>query len=113
MLQVNLNEACGRNAYLAAFHAAQALVFEKLGKTIKTHNGVQVEFLRTTKDDRMLSPDLRGFLSRAYNLKSVADYETGPSSVIGPDQAARSLAEGRLFVSAITQLVGSQAPRTA
>ena len=32
MLGVGLNEAAGRNAYLASFHAAQPLLFGSLGK---------------------------------------------------------------------------------
>jgi len=32
MLRVGLNEAAGRTAYLAAYHAAQALIFEHAGK---------------------------------------------------------------------------------
>lgn len=35
MLSVNLNEAAGRSTYLAGFHAAQALIFERLGKVLK------------------------------------------------------------------------------
>ncbi len=41
MLSVNLNKAAGQTAYLAGFHVAEALIFERLGKVLKTHNGVQ------------------------------------------------------------------------
>jgi len=34
MLKVDLNDAAGRTAYLAGFHAAQALIFETHGRTI-------------------------------------------------------------------------------
>ncbi len=51
MLGAGLNDAAGRNAYLAGFHAAQAFIFEHVGKTFKSHSGVQKEFLRLTKDD--------------------------------------------------------------
>ena len=61
MLGVGLNEAAGRTAYLAGFHVAQALIFERLGKVLKTHNGVQAEFLRLTKDDLRLDAELRLF----------------------------------------------------
>lgn len=37
MLSVNLNNDAGRTAYLAGFHAAQAFIFERLGKSLKTH----------------------------------------------------------------------------
>jgi uncharacterized protein (UPF0332 family) len=59
MLSVNLNEAAGRSAYLAGFHAAQALLFEHLGKVLKTHAGVHAEFLRLTSEDPRLNADLR------------------------------------------------------
>jgi len=39
MLRVRLNEAAGRTAYLAAYHAAQAPIFERAGKVLKTHAG--------------------------------------------------------------------------
>jgi uncharacterized protein (UPF0332 family) len=64
MLRVGLNQAAGRTAYLAGFHAAQALIFERDGKVFKTHAGVQTEFLRLTKDDPRVEHELRGFLSR-------------------------------------------------
>ena len=45
MLSVGLNDDAGRAAYLAAFHAAQAIIFDRTGKVVKTHRGVQSEFL--------------------------------------------------------------------
>ncbi len=54
MLNVSLNDDAGRAAYLAAFHAAQAVIFERTGKVVKTHRGVQSEFLRLTKEIRAL-----------------------------------------------------------
>jgi uncharacterized protein (UPF0332 family) len=41
---IELAEAAGRAAYLAAFHAAQALIFERSGKVPKTHRGVHAQF---------------------------------------------------------------------
>jgi uncharacterized protein (UPF0332 family) len=78
MLTMNYNDAAGRTAYLAGFHAAQAFIFERRGKAAKTHTGVHTEFQRLTRDNRDLDPKLRAFLSQAYNLKSVADYDTEP-----------------------------------
>jgi uncharacterized protein (UPF0332 family) len=48
-LDVKLGNDAGRNAYLAAFHAAQALIFERSGKVAKTHRGVHAEFNRLVK----------------------------------------------------------------
>ena len=63
MLGVDLNDDAGRTVYLAGFHAAQAFIFEDMGKIFKTHKGVQMEFLRLTKDDPRVPLDLRIFLS--------------------------------------------------
>ncbi|MBF0464145.1 MAG: HEPN domain-containing protein [Nitrospirae bacterium] len=105
MLNVGLNDDAGRTAYLAGFHAAQAFIFERLGKTFKTHKGVQMEFLRLTKDYPHVPAELRIFLSQAYNLKAIADYETGPSSGISLERASAAVETGKQFVAHITVLI--------
>ena len=49
MLDLWPDEA-GRAAYLAAFHAAQALIFERTDNSPKTHSGVHGQFARLTRD---------------------------------------------------------------
>ena len=41
---IELGEAAGRAAYLAVFHAAQAMIFERDAKVPKTHRGVHAQF---------------------------------------------------------------------
>jgi uncharacterized protein (UPF0332 family) len=110
MLTVGLGDAAGRTAYLAGYHAAQAFLFERLHRSLKTHSGVQSEFLRLTKDDPRLDPELRSFLSRAYNLKTIVDYETGPGSEIAPERAAQVVEAGKRFIAQIAALVSVPAP---
>jgi len=105
MLRVNLNDDAGRTAYLAGFHAAQAFIFENNGKVVKSHNGVQIEFLRLTKDDTRFTADQRVFLSQTYNLNAIADYETGPGAVVSPEPAAAALETGKNFVAHIERLL--------
>jgi uncharacterized protein (UPF0332 family) len=107
MLGVHLNEEAGRTAYLAGFHAAQAYIFERVGKIFKSHKGVQTEFLRLTKDDSRFTSDQRIFLSQTYNLKTIADYETGPGSEVSTERAAHALETGRRFVAHIEKLLSS------
>ena len=85
MLGVDLYEDAGRAAYLAAFHAAQALIAERTARSMKTHRGVHSEFARLTRDDAFDS-GLRTFLSRAYEFKSTADYDVGPDAFVPPEQ---------------------------
>ncbi|HEX3984660.1 MAG TPA: HEPN domain-containing protein [Acidisoma sp.] len=104
MLEVGLTAAAGRTAYLAGLHAAQALVFERTGRIIKRHRGVRNELWRLTKDEPRFDPLLQAFLGRAYSLKEIADYETGPGSHVS-DELARSTVEmARRFVEVIAGL---------
>ena len=106
MLGVHLNEDAGRAAYLAGFHAAQAFIFESVGKMFKTHKGVQTEFLRLTKDDPRFKHDLRIFLSQAYKFKTSADYEAGPGSEVSVERAAAAIETAGRFVNYIAELIG-------
>jgi uncharacterized protein (UPF0332 family) len=106
MLKIGLNDAAGRTAYLAGFHAAQAFISEKTGRTVKTHKGVHTEFQRLTKDDQGFRPDLRVFLSHAYNLKAIADYETGAGAEVSQEQAIQALAQAERFVAHVETLLG-------
>lgn len=106
MLGVELNEAAGRTAYLAGYHAAQAFLFEREDRIFKTHNGIQGEFGRAIKDDSRVGPELRAFLSHSYQLKAIADYETGPGSEVTSAQATQALAAARRFVAKIEELIG-------
>ncbi len=102
---IHLNEAAGRTAYLAAFHAAQAFIFENTGKAPKTHSGVHTEFLRVTKDDPGLAPELRIFLSQSYNIKAIADYETGPGSKVSVAQVTITIETSKRFVARVAELL--------
>jgi len=105
MLTVKLNEDAARSAYLASFHVAQAYIFERTGKTSKSHHGVQTEFFRLTKDDARVDPLLRRFLSQSYIFKSVADYFTGAEAVTSATQAAEAVATSKRFVAHFAGLV--------
>ena len=110
ILGVGLNEDAGRTAYLAAFHAAQALIFEHRDRAVKPHKGVRTEFLRLTKNDARIDPELRAFLGRAYNLKAIADYETGPGSQVSEKSAREAIQTARRFVECITTCIPPSGP---
>jgi uncharacterized protein (UPF0332 family) len=104
MLGVRLNEDAGRAAHLAGSHAAQAFIFESVGKMFKTHKGVQTEFLRL-KDDPRFKHGLRIFLAQAYNLKSIADYEEGPNSEVSAERAVAAIETAARFIDCIAGLI--------
>ena len=72
----------GREAYLAAFHAAEALVYERTGKIAKTHRGLRAQFARIVRDEPSIDKPISEFLGLAYELKSLADYGTGTEAAI-------------------------------
>lgn len=98
-------DEAGRAAYLAGLHAAQALIVEITGKSIRSHRGVQRELGRLTKDDPRFDLNLRAFLGRTYNLKAIADYETGPDSEVSRESASEAIAESKRFVARIAAIV--------
>jgi uncharacterized protein (UPF0332 family) len=110
MLKVDLNDAAGRTAYLAAFHAAQAFISERTGQSVKTHKGVQAELHRLTRDATGFDAELRGFLSHAYNLKAAADYETGPAAEISHERASAALQRARRFVAYFETVLAKPPP---
>ena len=104
ILTMRYNEAAGRTAYLAGFHAAQALISDRTGRAVKTHGGVRTEFHRLIRGDSRFDGTLRDFLGSTYNLKAIADYETGPGSDVSPKRAEQAIAEAKLFVVTVAAL---------
>jgi uncharacterized protein (UPF0332 family) len=113
MLSVGLHEDAGRTAYLAGYHAAQALVFEMHGRVFKKHATVQGEFGRLVKDDPRVDIELRAFLGRSYQLKAIADYETGPGPKVSAETAHTTLQTARRFVECVTSLLPANGHTTS
>jgi len=105
-LGFGLSNDAGRSAYLAAFHASQAFIFERTGKAAKTHQGVQSELHRLALNEPRLDKAFPPFLTQAYNLKAVADYETGANSAIPPERSAAAIETAARFVDCIAGLLG-------
>lgn len=105
ILAAGVGEDAGRNAYLAAFHAAQALITERIGKPAKTHRGVHAQFARLTRNEASLGRELRQFLAQAYDIKSVADYGLGPDTDVPLDRAAAAIDTAEQFVNRIAEIL--------
>ena len=107
----------GRSAYLAAFHAAQALIAERTGRAVKTHKGVNASFQRLVAGDNRIDRELRGFLSRGYDLKVSADYGTGSDALVPMAAAHEAIVAARQFVACCDAMLstsqdGAEAPET-
>jgi uncharacterized protein (UPF0332 family) len=102
-------DEAGREAYLAALHAAQALIVESTGKLVKSHRGVDRELGRLTKDEPRVDNELRAFLGRTYQLKVIADYEIGPGSTVSMETAAAAIMTSKRFVAKMVELIDDAA----
>ena len=103
ILAAGVGEDAGRNAYLAAFHAAQALIAERTGKDAKTHKGVHTQFARLTRNEPRLGRELRQFVAQAYDMKSIADYGLGPGTDVPLDRAGAAI-DAEQFVNRVSEL---------
>lgn len=101
-----LPHVAAREAYYAAFHAAEAYIFEQTDKVARTHRGVRSEFGRLARREPAIDAELTRFLATAYQLKATTDYGIGSSvAPITADQATTAITTARRFIDAITQLL--------
>ncbi|MEO9191407.1 MAG: HEPN domain-containing protein [Acetobacteraceae bacterium] len=108
-----LPQVAAKEAYLAAYHAAHAFVFESTGKAMKSHSGMRTMFASVTKDDPRVDRTLASLLARAYKFKEVADYGVGSQAPITAEEAQDVIDIAQRFVDTITQLLppGVSSPR--
>jgi uncharacterized protein (UPF0332 family) len=104
ILAAGVGEDAGRDAYLAGFHAAQAVIRARTGKTAKTHRGVHRLLSQLARGEPQLA-GLALFLSQAYNLKAVADYELGPSAGVPLDRASEAIDRAAQFIDQVAALL--------
>jgi uncharacterized protein (UPF0332 family) len=95
----------GREAYIAAFQAAQALIYERTGRVSKTHRGVRAQFSDLTRDEPRISHDHVLFLARGYEIKSWADYGTGPQAPHISITPAEAIEAAGRFIEAVRNLL--------
>ena len=104
ILAAGVGEDAGRDAYLAGFHAAQAVIRAHTGKTAKTHRGVHRILSHLGRNDPRLV-DLALFLSQAYNMKAVADYELGPGAGVPLERAGAAIDRAAQFIDQVAALL--------
>jgi uncharacterized protein (UPF0332 family) len=105
ILSVNLGEEAGRAAYIAAFHAALAFIFERAGAGPKTHAGVHSHFGKLAKDDPHFDIALRQFLWQAYELKTAADYDLETDRAGSCDRAKAAVETAAPFIDCSVEAI--------
>ncbi len=105
MIELDLPEDAARTAYIACFHLAQAVVFERSGKIAKTHKGVHAAFYLQTGENAEVDQDLRSFLGRSYRYKYAADYAVGIEEETTLDTAVRAVDMALRFFAHFAKLL--------
>lgn len=104
ILAAGVGEDAGRDAYLAVFHAARLSFVSGPEGTAKSHGGVHRLLAQLGRDEPQLA-ELGLFLSQAYNLKAVADYEFGPGAGVPLDRASAAIDRAAQFIDQIAAML--------
>jgi uncharacterized protein (UPF0332 family) len=104
ILAVGIPDVAAREAYMAAFHIAQAVLFERQGRAAKTHAGVRGTFRRLAKEDPQLGPESGRLLARLYDYKEAADYRLDVR--VTAEEAAPAIDEAADLVRQVTAALG-------
>jgi uncharacterized protein (UPF0332 family) len=102
---VHFGDEAARAAYLAGFHAAQALISERTGRVVETHRGVRGAFARLSKDDPRLDRTFTQFLGRAYRRKEQVDYGLGSEAVVQEADAREMARVAAGFIDRIAEIL--------
>ncbi len=106
ILSIAIPRQAARLAYYAQFHAAQALIFERMGKISKTHKGVNKEFHRLAKAETTFPPSLATELTKAYSYKDHADYDIDFDEPITVALAGDAIGTAERFVASVRHALG-------
>lgn|GEM_PF-1816103 len=73
-LAAEMDDIAAREAYMAAFNAVQALIFERRDTVPRTHRGTHSLFAEIIFGEEPAARGLSAFLAHAYKYKTIADY---------------------------------------
>jgi uncharacterized protein (UPF0332 family) len=105
---VHFGDEAARAAYLAGFHAAQAVISERTGRIVKTHRGVRSAFARLSKDDPRFDRTFTQFLGRAYRRKEQVDYGLGAEAVVQEADAREMTRVATEFVARVAEILAEE-----
>lgn len=106
VVTLGITYIAGREAYLAAYHAAEAFLHHRTGKIAKTHRGLRTEFARLAQSEPRIDPEFVRFLANAYEIKSVADYGAEPEANVSMEQASLTIETAGRLIDCIAGLIG-------
>lgn len=108
VVTLGITYIAGREAYLAAYHAAEAYLHHRTGKIAKTHRGLRTEFARLAQSEPRIDPEFVRFLANAYEIKSIADYGAEPEANVSLEQANMVIETAGRLLDCIADVIGSR-----
>jgi uncharacterized protein (UPF0332 family) len=102
---LHYNDEAARAAYLAGFHAAQALIFARTGKVPKTHSGLRTTYAQLAADEPRLDQGFTRFLARAYTFKEVTDYGVGSQGTVSAADAEEMIEDAVRLIERIGEIL--------
>jgi uncharacterized protein (UPF0332 family) len=106
---IDVFSEAAREAYMTAFHAAQAYVYAQTGKVAKTHSGLRTMFCRIAKDTPAIDPCFTEFLAHGYETKTTVDYGKNPNESVSAQEAKEAIEAATGFVALIERLCETEA----
>jgi uncharacterized protein (UPF0332 family) len=105
ILVIGLPHVAAKEGYLAAYHAAQAFIFERTGDVVKTHRGIRSRFAEVTRDNPHIDRAFTTLLARAYKYKEIADYAVGSQDRVTMTEARELTDDAERFIDKIATLL--------
>jgi uncharacterized protein (UPF0332 family) len=105
IIGIGLAKVAARSAYYVAFHAAEALIFERTGRVAKSPKGVRSEFARLTKNDPQVPRTMMVFLTQAYGYKEIGDYSVNPDEVVTMANAESAIISAGEFLDRVAGIL--------
>lgn len=103
ILAIEIYEAAGREAYLAALAAARAIIVNTGKKSPKTHDGSRTVFAALIREGLAFDNALAKFLADGFEIKSAADYADG--APVGKQDAEDAIATAQMFLEAARRVL--------
>ena len=100
-------ELVGKLAYLAGYHAANALIAARRGKPARTHTGTRTALAELAREDGRISVEFRRFLAAAYEMKALADYGRASRGPVAPEEAEEAIATAGRMIAAIEAILAA------
>jgi len=102
--EIGFVKIAARSAYYATLHAAEAYIFDRMNKAVKTHSGVRTELARLLKDRPGARDTLPAILVRNYCFKEISDYGK-PGDIISEADMRLAIESAQRFIDEVVGLL--------